>query len=52
MVMNRIPHELTRAEVRRRMAQIPPTRAMVRELLRVIRDLRQENAALKRQRGL
>lgn len=49
--MNSIPDKLTRAEIRRRMAQMPPSRAMVRELLRVITDLRRENSALHRQLG-
>ncbi len=40
----------TRAEIRRRIAQMPPSNAMVRKLLRVITALRKENAALCRHR--
>jgi len=44
------PRTLTRAEIRRRIAQMPPSNAMVRQLLRVITALRKENAALCRHR--
>ena len=44
------PSKLTRSEIRRRIAQMPPSNAMVRQLLRVITALRKENAALCRHR--
>jgi len=50
--MNSIPDKRTRSEIRRRIAQMPPSRAMVRELLRMIEELRRENSRLRRQLGL
>lgn len=51
MSMNSISDKRTRAEIRRRMAQMPPSRAMFRQLLRVIEGLRKENDILRRQLG-
>jgi hypothetical protein len=42
---------LSRQEIRRRIAAMPPSRAMVRELMRLIRVLQRENASLKRRLG-
>lgn len=51
MSMNSISDKLTRTEIRRRMRRMEPSKAMIRQLLRTVEALRQENAALRRHLG-
>ena len=52
MAMHSISDKLTRTAIRRRIANMPPSKVMIRQLLRVINELRKENAALRHQIGL
>jgi hypothetical protein len=47
MATHTVPLKLTRAEIRRRIYEIPVSRQQVRLMQRAIKELRQENALLR-----
>jgi hypothetical protein len=47
MTTHTVPLKLTRAEIRRRICEMPVTRHQVRLMQRAIRELQHENARLR-----